>query len=216
MNNLQKLDANGEGIITPEIKQNVKSPAWIIIGNKKVWPRTCNHCGNVVLHKECNTFYTSRKQNKKCALCRQPSGKDNSFYGQAHTPNTKQLYSAQRSGNLNSMYGIGGMTGHKHPPIGIERQRIARRKYWKERGHECTDEFLKYRWEVDRLTRKQPIHILKNVDKRGKAGIIGAYHLDHIKSVWYGYSKQIPAEEIADIQNLQFLPWLENQKKWYK
>jgi hypothetical protein len=55
---------------------------------------------------------------------------------------------------------------------------------------------------------------LENSNKRGKAGIEGAFHLDHIISVWYGYHHNIPAEEIANIKNLKFIPWLENQKKW--
>ena len=215
-NNAERLNVGGGGIITAETEKSVKKPAWIIIGDTKLWPRKCNHCGNVVYHTNDTTFYISRKHNKRCEKCRQPYGIENSFYGHKHTFKNIELYSRLSSGINNSMYGIGGMTGHKHPPEGIRRQQLARKKYWKERGHECTDAFLKYRWEVDRLTRKQPIHTLENVDKRGKAGIDGAYHLDHIKSVWYGYNKNIPACEIADITNLQFIPWMENQKKWYK
>lgn len=216
LNNSEKHAVDGVEIITNVILKNVKRPVWIIIGGQKVWPRKCNHCGNVVYHKEPNTFYISRKHNRQCEKCRQPSGEGNSFYGHTHTSENRKLYSRRSSGSNNPMYGIGGMTGHKHPPEGIEKQRLARRKYWKERGHECTDKFLQYRWEVDRLTRKQPIRMLKNADKRGRAGIDGAYHLDHIRSVWRGYNEHLPEEEISKVENLQFIPWMENQKKWFK
>ena len=49
--------------------------------------------------------------------------------------------------------------------------------------------------------------------KRGRAGIEGAYHLDHIISVEFGYIYNIPPEVIADISNLQLIPWEENCKK---
>jgi len=207
----------GEKHITNEIKKNAEKPEWIIIGGVKHWKRKCNHCGNVVLHLDINRFYVSRKHNHKCQKCRQPKGKKNSFYGKKHTSKTRKLYSRQRLGKNNPMYGTnGGFYGHKHNDKSIRRQQILRKKYWKSIGHECSDKFVKYRTEVDRLTNRQPINTLKNVDKRGKAGINGAYHLDHIKSVWYGFKNKIPAKEIADIKNLRFIPWLDNQKKWYK
>lgn len=40
--------------------------------------------------------------------------------------------------------------------------------------------------------------------------------MDCIKSVWSGFHNKIPAEKIAHISNLRFIPWMENQKKWYK
>ena len=58
-------------------------------------------------------------------------------------------------------------------------------------------------------------HLLENIEKRGRAGVKGAYHLDHIKSMWYGFHNNISPEIIGDISNLQMLPWLENQRKWF-
>lgn len=107
------------------------------------------------------------------------------------------------------------MLGKKHSADTIEKQKLARKKFWKSKGHECTDGFVLYRTEVSRFTRNQPIHLLENHEKRGKAGESGAYHLDHIMSVWYGYTHDIPAETIARIENLRFISWEENQKKWY-
>lgn len=190
---------------------------WVVIDGRKVWPRKCNHCGNIVYHTNATPFYIARKHNKRCEKCRQPTGEKNSFYGHKHNKETCDSYSKQRRGKLNSMYGCpSAFRGCKHTSSAIRKQQVKKRQYWKKLGHECTNEFLRYRWEVDRLTRKQPIHILKNVDKRGKAGINGAYHLDHIKSVWRGYNEHLPEVKIARIENLQFIPWMENQKKWFK
>jgi hypothetical protein len=139
----------------------------------------------------------------------------NSFYGHKHTKETKKLYSKQRKGKLNPMFGIGGMLGKKHSQKTIQKQSAVRVRYWRLKGHNPTD-FEKYRNKVDALTRKQPIHLLENYEKRGRAGDNGAHHLDHIISVWNGFHKKIKPEKISNIKNLQFIPWLENQKKWYK
>jgi hypothetical protein len=73
-----------------------------------------------------------------------------------------------------------------------------------------------YRRVVWHITKQQPITILENYEHRGLAGQLGAYHLDHIISIKYGFDNNIPAEQIGHISNLQMLPWLENIKKSYK
>jgi len=75
-------------------------------------------------------------------------------------------------------------------------------------------EFRKYCNRVNSITRKQDISTLDNFHKpRGLCGQAGAYQLDHIVSIKLGYENNIPAEEIGDISNLQFLPWKENRLK---
>lgn len=75
----------------------------------------------------------------------------------------------------------------------------------------------KYRAEVYRYTRLQPIDLLKNSDKpRGKCGVDGAYQLDHIISIKEGFERGIDAESIGDFCNLQFIPWEENLNKRHK
>jgi hypothetical protein len=46
-------------------------------------------------------------------------------------------------------------------------------------------------------------------------GILGAYQIDHIIDIKFGFDNNIPEEEIADIKNLQFITWEENLKKGY-
>jgi len=75
------------------------------------------------------------------------------------------------------------------------------------------DDYSRYKREVMLLTRKCDVSNLPNSDKRGKAGVNNAYHLDHIVEISEGYVNRISPEKIADISNLQFIPWEENMKK---
>lgn len=71
-----------------------------------------------------------------------------------------------------------------------------------------------YKREVWRLTYKHPLNELENWDKRGRCGVDGAYQLDHIISINCGWENKIPAEVIADWDNLRMIPWKENREKW--
>jgi hypothetical protein len=88
-------------------------------------------------------------------------------------------------------------------------------------GFESWEEYVEkypkkqfYKREVWRLTYKQPLNELENWDKRGRCGVDGAYQLDHIKSINWGWENQIPAEVISDWDNLRMIPWKENRDKW--
>jgi hypothetical protein len=74
-------------------------------------------------------------------------------------------------------------------------------------------DFGRYKREVIILTRRVDTSILPNSDKRGRAGMNGAYHLDHIIEISEGYIRGINPEELAEIENLQFIPWEQNMKK---
>ena len=78
------------------------------------------------------------------------------------------------------------------------------------------DDWKKYKVDVWRVTKQQPLHLLENYDKRGVNGEEGAYTLDHILSIRKGFNESIPAEKIGDISNLQMLPWEENITKGWK
>jgi len=78
---------------------------------------------------------------------------------------------------------------------------------------ETLPEVKLYKRQVSIITNRQPIKILSNYNKRGKAGINGAYNLDHIFPIIEGFKNNIPPEVIGDISNLQFISWEENNKK---
>jgi hypothetical protein len=68
----------------------------------------------------------------------------------------------------------------------------------------------KYRNDVDRLTKQQPLHELENYNKRGQNGKNDAYTLDHIVSVAFGFKNNISAQIISNISNLRMIPWRDN------
>lgn len=70
-----------------------------------------------------------------------------------------------------------------------------------------------YKREVWRLTYQKPIDTLENWDKRGRCGVEGAYQLDHIKSIDWGWKNGIDAEVIAEWDNLRMIPWKTNLLK---
>ena len=180
--------------------------------------RNCPTCNVELVYKmthNASSFYRAKKKNSVCKSCSQ-SNENNSFYGKKHKKETRANYSKNRTGENNPMYGKpSAMLGRTHTEETIQTMSDLRKKYWKNQGANPS-EFQKYRNKVDTLTNKQPIELLENFDKRGIAGVDGAYHLDHVKSVWWGFHNNVPAETIADISNLRMIPWLENQQKWCK
>lgn len=69
--------------------------------------------------------------------------------------------------------------------------------------------YQSYYREVWRLTEQNDLSILENNNRRGYR----EYHLDHILPIRVGFDSGIPANEIADIRNLQFLWWKDNMNK---
>lgn len=67
----------------------------------------------------------------------------------------------------------------------------------------------KYRKEVERITRKQPLYQLEHSEKRGMRN----HHLDHILSVAFGFNTGLDPEIIGDIRNLRFVPYKINLEK---
>jgi hypothetical protein len=74
-------------------------------------------------------------------------------------------------------------------------------------------EFKEYWRQVKVETDKNNLSLLENSSKRGKAGVNGAYHLDHIISVKYGFDNNISPIIIGSKENLRFISWEENYKK---
>jgi hypothetical protein len=78
------------------------------------------------------------------------------------------------------------------------------------------NEFRKYQSKVHKLTKKIR-HLIEGYDekKHGISGKKGAYQIDHIIDIKYGFDNNIPVEVISDINNLRFIPWEDNLKKGY-
>ena len=77
-------------------------------------------------------------------------------------------------------------------------------------------EWKKYRVDVIRITKQQPLHLLENYDKRGVNGNPGVYTLDHKISIRKGFNEGIPADQIGHISNLKMIPWEQNISKGWR
>ncbi|MBC8428347.1 hypothetical protein H8D04_00545 [bacterium] len=75
------------------------------------------------------------------------------------------------------------------------------------------NDYVKYRRNVLSITRLQELETLKYSHKRGKSGITNSYQLDHKVSIKYGFENAIPPYIIGNIENLEFIPWMDNRKK---
>lgn len=94
------------------------------------------------------------------------------------------------------------------------------RKTFEERGIwvplENMSDYERYRHEVWLSTNLNDLSLLDNHERRGLAGVDGAYHLDHKYSIQQGYLNGVPPELIGSVKNLEFIPWEENVKKQNK
>lgn len=74
-------------------------------------------------------------------------------------------------------------------------------------------EYKRYKNQVRSITDKQSLETLQNYEKRGKCGQPGAYQIDHRYSILSGFKNKVPPCIIANIINLEMLPWEQNLKK---
>ncbi len=72
-----------------------------------------------------------------------------------------------------------------------------------------------YYLNVWSITESQPLHKLKNHNKRCFYGK-NCYHLDHRCSISEGFKNDIPPEIIGRMDNLKFIPAKLNMEKGYK
>lgn len=102
-----------------------------------------------------------------------------------------------KNGRGNKGSSIPSMQGEKHP-----------------RWNPNKSEKRKYTNACNKVTAQFDLSVLENSDKlRGLCGVDGAYQLDHIIPIQYGFENSIPPEIIGHIDNLQFIPWEENNAK---
>ena len=94
--------------------------------------------------------------------------------------------------------------------------RKERREYFISNGLWISDEDLPdyefYKRVVWKITNKQNIKTLDNINKRGR----NSYHLDHRYSIFEGFKNNIPAYIIGNICNLEMIEESENIRKGSK
>lgn len=77
-------------------------------------------------------------------------------------------------------------------------------------------DFIRYKKEVHKFTRKQPSYLLNNFNKRGLSGVHGSYHLDHKFTMYQGFKDNVCPYIVGNIINLEMLPYKDNISKNYK
>jgi hypothetical protein len=99
----------------------------------------------------------------------------------------------------------------------FEKRALKIRQTMEKNGHWIPQEDLRdyeiYKREVYAVTKRQNLSLLKNYDKRARAGIEGGYQLDHKYSISMGYINQVPPSIIGSLSNLEFISWEENVSK---
>ena len=70
-------------------------------------------------------------------------------------------------------------------------------------------DFIRYRNEVYKITKKQPLYLLENIEKRGQFD----YHLDHMFTICEGFRQNIPVYIVGNIINLEMLTCSDNLSK---
>lgn len=83
-----------------------------------------------------------------------------------------------------------------------------------EQWRKTATEWQKYKSDVEKLTQQTYRKYKKQINPkklpRGKAGVEGAYHLDHVVPKRFCFENNIPPEICADRTNLQMIGWKEN------
>ncbi len=167
----------------------------------------CIDCNKKLVYSSKQSAESSLKRKCKCNSC---GNKGRISWNKGLTKESDKRILRQSktiSGNKSNLY---GRTGQNN----ISVKRIL------DKFNISYDEYInslpkrKYYYRVVlNITKRQPIHLLENYNKRGPSGKRNSYHLDHIYPISKGFENSIPPEIIGDITNLRFIHWKENVSK---
>jgi len=199
------------------------------------YKRNCPKCDSIIEYTSKYNCRYAELQKKLCKKCMHVNKSQKQLYGDRYDEIIKKRSSSLKKVNhwwhdkiaesrrKNNTYKI--TEDHKQKIIEStifskkEKDHVKIRKILNEQSityeqylNRLSD-YKRYNREVRRLTRLVDVSSLKNYDKRGKAGVTGAYHLDHKLEISEGYVQGINPIELAKLDNLQFIPWEENVKK---
>lgn len=199
-----------------------------------------HQCENPLNNPKCTRLVKTkdRKLRMSCAAkARGWGGINNPMYGKSHSNETGHLMSKNHwkcDGENHPLYGKTYEEYHGTKKATKIKKKIAKKHLGMNRSDSSIfkqkstiifknygisyDEYLntlddknKYYKMVWDVTKRQPIQMLENSEKRGRSDIdIDAYHLDHKVSISHGFLNKISPEKIGHISNLRFIHWKEN------
>jgi hypothetical protein len=200
--------------------------------------RVCPSCMEIIKYKSYQGYETGLKRNSKCRKCGCGWMKGQTKENNESVRKMSEKVSNKWKENFNNGYEVWnkGLTkdnniivnkmsekrkGKKHSEEVKKIISFHSKMRWEQGVYDNQygknyKEFKKYQHKVHKLTHKIK-NLIEGFDesKHGKMGVGGAYQIDHIIDIKFGFYNNIPAEEIADLKNLQFIPWEENLKKGY-
>jgi hypothetical protein len=200
--------------------------------------RTCPSCNEIITYKSYQGYESGLKKNSKCQKCGCGWMKGQTKENNESVRKMGEKVSKKWKENFNNGYEVWnkGLTkndniivnkisekrkGTKHTEevkkiISFHSKLRWQQGVYDNQYSEKHNEFKKYQHKVHKLTNKIR-HLIEGYNEtiHGKTGKKGAYQIDHIIDIKYGFDNNIPAEEIANLKNLQFIPWEENLKKGY-
>ena len=200
--------------------------------------RKCPSCNEIIKYKSYQGYESGIKKNSKCQKCGCGWMKGLSKENNESVKKMSEKVSNKWKENFDNGYEVWnkGLTkndniiiknisekrkGKKHSEevkkiISFHSKRRWEQGVYDNQYGKNYKEFKKYQHKVHKLTHKIK-HLIEGFDenKHGKMGVDGAYQIDHIIDIKFGFDNNIPEEEIADLKNLQFIPWEENIKKGY-
>lgn len=180
-----------------------------------IYIRKCPECYIELSYKTVSSRNLANRNKSKCYRCAK-FGNKNPMFNKKHSNKVKDNQSERmRKNNPSKLQHVRKIfsekiKGENNPKIKniLKKENITFDDYFKRKS-----KLQLYRDKVLKITNKQDLKSLKNCNLRGRCGVKGAYQLDHIIPIKYGYLNNISPEELGDISNLRFIPWFENRMK---
>jgi ribosomal protein L33 len=227
----QNNDARVRAAAHNMLKNNYDELNEVIVDGVRKWERICPKCNNKIIHKSLISARMCYKQKRTCASCgswtKGQTKETNPIiraYSQKHSRWLKEFRKTNPPWNIgltkenNEIVKYIGECRLGIPHTADTRKLIGEytKKLW-DNGHwggRSSNKWVRYRNKVQYLTRKTILNIpTYDPKKRGRCGVDGAFQIDHIMPIEYGFINNVPAEDVASPSNLQFIPWEENLKK---
>lgn len=203
-----------------------------------MFTRECPKCRKEIIYKSKYNHRDATNENRLCKSCMLKGRSQKELYGNKYPEIVEKRGKAIAETLKDGMWWHKKIVEARHQNDTFKhsterRKQIAEQSVFKKRGedHVHVKKYLKekkltweeyqaeqsayqkYAKEVRYWTRKQDISHLPSLIKRGKAGVEGAYQLDHIIEISEGFIGGVDPKVIGDISNLQMITWEENNKK---